>query len=291
LAPDDPRQRASMTRRGAGLAALLVAAPVLVGIAYSTAASVGLLGPGSAGFSTASWTAAFDDPQLLRGLAWSLWVAAAATALATIAATAVATLFGTGTRSSVLARTLAVMPLPIPHIAAGVLGVLVLGQSGLLARGAFMAGWIDHPASMPALVYDHWGIGLILVLAWKEFPFLALIAFSLLADRGRALEEAARTLGAHRWAVFRTVTWPVLWRGLMPAVVAVFAFVAGTYEATVLLAPSDPLALPLLTIERYTDLGVASRGEAHVLVLVGLVVGLGAVALHEAARAWDRRAS
>jgi putative spermidine/putrescine transport system permease protein len=222
-------------------------------------------------------------------MAWSLWVAAVATALATIAATAVATLFRSGTRSSGVARFLAVMPLPLPHVAAGVLGVLVLGQSGLLARGAFIVGWIDQPAAMPAIIYDRWGIGLILVLAWKEFPFLALIAFSLLAGRGRELEEAARTLGAHQWSVFRTVTWPVLWRGLMPAVVAVFAFVAGTYEATVLLAPSDPLALPLLTIERYTDVGVASRGEAHVLVLMGLLAGLGAVALHEAARAWERR--
>lgn len=279
-----------MTRRGAGLATFLVAAPVLVGIGYSTLASVGLLGPGSAGFSTSSWTAAVADPQLLRGLGWSIWVALAATALATAAATLVATLFRARAGSDGIARLLAVAPLPLPHLAAGVLGVLVLGQSGLLARGAFVAGWIDQPAAMPALIYDQFGIGLILVLAWKEFPFLALIAFSLLADRGRALEEAARTLGAHRWAVFRTVTWPVLWRGLMPAVVAVFAFVAGTYEATVLLAPSDPLALPLLTIERYTDVGVASRGEAHVLVLIGFGVGVGAVVLHEAARAWDRRA-
>lgn len=280
-----------MIRRGAGPAALLVATPVLIGIAYSALASVGLLGPGSRGFSTASWASAFNDPQLMRGLGWSLWVASAATALATMAAVVVAALFRPGTRSSGVARLLAVMPLPLPHLAAGVLGVMVLGQSGLLARGAFMAGWIDQPAAMPALIYDQWGIGLIVVLAWKEFPFLALIAFSLLADRGRALEEAARTLGARPRAVFWAVTWPVLWRGLMPAVVAVFAFVAGTYEVTVLLAPSDPLALPLLTIERYTDVGVAKRGEAHVLVLIGLVVGIGAVVLHEAARARDRRAT
>lgn len=276
-----------MTRRWSGLAAFLVAAPVLVGVAYSLFASVGLRG-GSGGFSAEPWTAAFADHRLVIGLAWSLWVAAIATAIASLAAILVATLFRSGTRSSGVARFLAVVPLPLPHVAAGVLGVLVLGQSGLLARGAFLAGWIDQPAAMPALIYDRWGIGLILVLAWKEFPFLALIAFSLLAGRGKSLEEAARTLGAHRWAIFRTVTWPVLWRGLAPAVVAVFAFVTGTYEATVLLAPSDPLALPLMTIERYTDIGVASRAEAHVLVLMGLLAGLGAVVLHEAVRAWDR---
>lgn len=278
-----------MNRRWAGLASFVVAAPVLVGIVYSALASLGVVGPGSGRVSPDAWVAALSDPQLLRGLRWSMWVAAAATLLATAAATLVATLFRAGTWSSRMARILALIPLPLPHVAAGVLGVLVLGQSGLLARVAFAVGWIDQPAAMPALVYDGWGIGLILVLAWKEFPFLAFVAFSLLNGRGAALEEAARTLGARRWAVFRVVTWPVLWRGLLPAVVAVFTFVAGTYEATVLLAPSDPLALPLLTVERYTDVAIANRGQAHVLVLIGLVASLGAVLLHEAARAWDRR--
>jgi len=99
----------------------------------------------------------------------------------------------------------------------------------------------------------------------------------------------ARTLGARPAAVFRRVTWPLLWRGLLPAVVAVFVFVASTYEATAVLAPSDPLALPLLTLERYTDADLSRRGDAFVLVLLGMAVSLLAVAAHEWARSrWDR---
>jgi putative spermidine/putrescine transport system permease protein len=188
-----------------------------------------------------------------------------------------------------MARLFAVLPLPIPHLAAAVAGLLLLGQSGLLARLLASFGLVTDPGAMPALVYDRFGLGLILTLAWKELAFLALVAFSVVATRGSRLEEVARTLGAKPFEVFRRVTWPLLWRGLLPAVVAVFVFVASTYEATAVLAPSDPLALPLLTLERYTDADLSRRGDGFVLVLLGMAVSLLAVAAHEWARSrWDR---
>jgi putative spermidine/putrescine transport system permease protein len=168
---------------------------------------------------------------------------------------------------------------------AAALGVQLLGQSGLVARAGHALGLVAGPADVPALLYDPLGTGLILTMAWKELPFLAVVAASVLATRGASAEEAARTLGAGRWATLSLVTWPLLWRGLMPAVVAVFVFVAGNYEVAALMAPSDPLALPLLTAERAVDPDLARRGDAYVLALVALGVGALAVAAHEAARA------
>lgn len=266
-----------MTRRRLGLVAvLLVAAPPLLGIAYAAGASV-------------EHVHALADRALWRSVAFSAWIAAVSTALATAAAVGIAVLVR-GTRPLDRAgRALAVLPLPIPHLVAGVLGLLVLAQSGLLARAAHALGLITGPADMPALVYDPLGLGIMLTLAWKETPFLALVAISLLATRGAAYEEAARSLGARPWQRFRLVTWPLLWRGLLPAVVAVFAFVAGTYEVTALLAPSDPAPLPVLTWERYTAVALERRGEAFVLVLVALGLSVVAVTAHEWARArWER---
>lgn len=270
------------------LAALAVASPVLLGVGYSLLASVGIAGAGASGFSLVHLRA-MAAPEVLRGVWWSVWVASWSTALATLAAVTVASVFRGGRRFDRTAQLLAVAPLPLPHLAAAVLGVLVLGQSGLLSRAGYALGLVSTPAAMPVLVHDAWGTGAIVVLAWKEFPFLALVAVSMLAGRGGQLEEAARTLGARPLTVFRHVTWPVLWRGMLPAIIAVFAFVVGSYEATVLLAPSDPLGLPLLTLERYTTSGVTERGDAHALVLVAMVITLAAVALHEVARARVRR--
>lgn len=276
------------SRRGL-LAALAVSLPVLVGLGYSVLASLGVTGPGAGGFVPGRVAAVLRRPVVWEGLAWSLWVAAVSTGVAAAGAVLVAALFRGGARRDRIARLLAVLPLPIPHLAAAVAGLLLLGQSGLLSRLLFALGLLSSPGEMPALVYDRAGFGLILTLAWKEFSFLALVAFSVVATRGERLEEVARTLGARPAAVFRRVTWPLLWRGLLPAVVAVFVFVASTYEATAVLAPSNPLALPLLTLELYTDSDLSRRGDAFVLVLLGMAVSLLAVAAHEWARSrWDR---
>ncbi len=277
-----------MRRSLAGaFAAALLAAPVLVGLVYSLLAGLGLAGPGAglAEAGGARFLQVLGDPAVREGTLWTLWAAGASTALAVGGAALVAVAFRGGGWRSRLGRSLAFLPLPVPHLAAGVGALLILGQSGLLARFAYHLGWIGSPAEMPALVLDPWGVGLILALTWKEIPFLALVAVSVLETRGSALEETARSLGAGTRSTLLRVTWPLLWRGMLPAAVAVFTFVAGSYEAAVLLAPSHPLPLPLLTWERYTDVSLAHRGDAYILALLGLALALAAVALHE----WIRR--
>lgn len=267
--------------RGGLWAAAVVALPVAVGVAYSLVAATGLAGYGEHGFTLTRLGRVLSEAAVWESLLWTVRTAALATLLAGAAAIVAAVSFRRVSALDRLARGLAVLPLPIPHLIAGTTAVLVLGQSGLLSRVGVSAGWLAVPAEMPALVYDRGGIGLILTLGWKEFPFLALVAFSVLATRGNALEETARSLGAGPWQRFRRITWPILWRGLAPAAVAVFAFALGSYEASALLAPSDPMALPVLTLERYTDPDLARRGDTFVLTLLALALAAAVVALHE----------
>ncbi len=276
------------SRRGL-LAALLLAAPVLVGLGYAVLAAFGVIGFGATGWSAARITSVLSERAVWAGLGWSLWVAAASTAIATGAAVIVAVTFRGALHGDRIARALALLPLPIPHLVAGAGAVLLLGQSGYLARLGIAIGLLPGPGAMPPLTYDQAGVGLVFALAWKEFPFLVLVAGSVLSTRGSALEEVGHSLGAGAAAVFHRITWPILWRGMLPAIIAVFIFAAGTFEATALLAPSDPRALPLLTYERYADAEVARHADAFVLVLLGMVVSLVAVAGHEWARSrWER---
>ncbi len=267
------------------LGAALVATPVLLGVAYAAAGAVGVTGITATGFSLGRMFHVLAEQAVWRSVAWSIWVAGAATVLSLTAAACAAVMFSGRGVVDRTARALAVAPLAVPYVVAGALGLLILGQSGYLARLAYAWGGIASPTNMPALVYDTRGIGVILTLAWKEFPFLALVAFSLIAARGTALEETAHTLGAGRWATLSRVTWPLLWRGLLPAATAVFIFSMGNYEAAALLAPSDPLPLPMLTLERYFALDLSQRADAYVLTLVGLLIGLAAVGVHE----WTRQ--
>jgi putative spermidine/putrescine transport system permease protein len=268
------------------LLALLVAAPVLLGVLYAALASLGLAGAGASGTPDLSRVfTVLGTRSTWRAVGWSVYVSATATALATVAAAAVAIVFGGHRRIDRAARALATLPLPVPHLVAAATALLLLSQSGLLARLLFAMGLIDAPAAMPALVYDRVGVGLILALAWKELPFLTVVAVAVRHRDLAALTEAARTLGADRWQQHRRITWPLLWRGMAPAVIAVFAFALGSYETAALLAPVDPAPLAVLTMERFADPALARRGDAYVLALIGLTLAAMAVAAHEWARA------
>ncbi len=268
------------------LIAMLVAAPVLFGVAYSALAVLGLTGAGASSVADADRLFfVLGDRTTWRATSWSLYVACTSTVIAAAAAVAIALLFPSHSRSDRVARSLATLPLPVPHLVAAATALFVLSQSGLLARALHGAGVIDAPANMPALVYDSGGVALILSLAWKELPFLAVVAIALRAGIARDLEDAARTLGATPSVVARTITWPLLWRGLFPAVIATFVFAFGSFESAVLLAPIDPAPLPVLTMERFADPQLSRRGEAYGLALVALGVAAIAVAAHEVARA------
>jgi putative spermidine/putrescine transport system permease protein len=280
-------------RRRPLLLALLVASPVFVGMAHALLASVGLAGPGRGAAAGAvdlsRWAFVLSARSTWWSLGWSLYVAVTATALATLVAIAVASAFATDTRADRLARALATLPLPVPHLVAAASALLVLGQSGLLARAGHALGLLQTPAGMPPLVYDVPGIGLILTLAWKESPFLALVAIAVRRTIGAEYDDAATGLGARGWTRWRLVTWPLLWRGLLPSVIAVFVFALGSYETAVLLAPVQPVPLPVLTMERFADPALARRGDAYVLALLALGIAALAVVAHEWTRArWTR---
>ncbi len=262
--------------------ALLIALPALAGLGYSVSASLGLLGVAPGGVTSRYLREAIANQTTWAGLGWTLWITMASTFIATIAAVLLAATFRAESKADRFARIVTVLPLPVPHVVAALSSLLILSQSGLLSRIAHSAGIIATPAQMPPLVYDRSGVGLIFALVWKEIPFLALIAFTVLKNRGALLEETARSLGANRINTFLYATWPLLWRGMLPGIVAVATFVAGSYETAALLAPSRPLALPLLTMERYTDTAMELRPGAFVLAGFALLVSLAAVAAYGA---------
>ncbi len=271
-----------MNRRdGVGYVAVaLVAAPVIVGAFYSFAAALGIAGAGASGFDLSRITRVVSDASTWRSVAWTLATASIATAIATTAALFCAVRL----HSSRIGQRLAVIPLAVPHIAASFAVLLLLGQSGLLSRVAFAVGLTTQPSDFPAFVYDRSGVALIVSFAWKEFPFLALTAFAVIATQADALREVARTHGASARAITRRITLPLLARGITPAAIAAFAYLLGQYEMAVVLAPSDPLPLSVLTYERALDGDLQHRGEAHVLGLIALLFTGALVVLHERLR-------
>lgn len=165
--------------------------------------------------------------------------------------------------------------LSIPHIAVAFAILLLTTQSGLVARLAYAAGMIAEPAQFPALVFDRYAIGVILVYLWKEIPFIGIIVLAILQGVGREYEESAATLGAGRWQRFRYVLLPLIAPGTLSAYIVVFAFVFGAFEIPYLIGARYPAALPVLAFRSYADFNLHARPEAmamNVFILVFILI-------------------
>ena len=107
-------------------AAALLAAPVMVGLGYTVLGALGFVGPGSGGGSASldRFSQVLSDPAVWEGTLWTLWVAGASTLLATVGAAGVAAVFRGSGWTARAGRGVAFLPLPVPHLAAGV-GLMV----------------------------------------------------------------------------------------------------------------------------------------------------------------------
>jgi len=213
------------------------------------------------------------DPAFGRSLALSLWIAAVSSAVSVLLAVGGALALRRPWRGQKTIAFIFQLPIPIPHLV-GAIGVLfLLGQSGLLARLAFGAGLIQTPGEFPALIYDRYGLGIILTYVWKSAPFIGLILLAILRGLGEEYEEAARTLGANSWQRFRYVTLPFLMPGILSSSILVFAFTFGAFEVPLLLGQRFPSMLPVLAYRYYTDVDLNSRVEAMAMsVIVATII-------------------
>ena len=157
--------------------------------------------------------------------------------------------------------------------------MLLLAQSGLLARIAYLMRLITEPAQFPALIFDPLGLGIIFEYLWKSVPFTGIIMLAVLQSVGEDYENVARNLGATRWQRFRYVLWPLLLPGMVRASTLVFAFAFGSFQVPYLLGQTFPPTLPVLAYRNYIDVDLNARPQAMALsVIIGaLIVSLVAV--------------
>jgi putative spermidine/putrescine transport system permease protein len=222
-------------------------------------------------FTLKYYVNALTSREFASATAMSLHIAFTSTTLATIIAIVCAlalreTRWGRKSIGFMFQVTLS-----IPHIAVALAIMLLVTQSGLLARLAYAAGLISEPAQFPPLVFDRYGIGVILVYVWKEVPFIGIIVLAILQGVGREYEETAATLGAGRWRRFRYVVLPLIAPGTLSAYIIVFAFTFGAFEVPFLLGARYPSALPVLAFRSYTDFNLHARPESmamNVLILI-----------------------
>lgn len=150
-----------------------------------------------------------------------------------------------------IVRSLALLPLVLPPVVAGVGLLAAFGRRGLLGRGLAAIG-IRLPFTTA---------GAIVASTFVATPLLILTVEAGVRALDRRKEEAAETLGASRWYVLRRVTLPTLVPSIVAGLVVAWARALGEFGATITFAGNlrgRTQTLPLAVFEAMqTDPGVA----------------------------------
>lgn len=173
------------------------------------------------------------------------------------------------------------LPLVLPPVVTGYLLLVLFGRRGVFGD---VLAWFDVAlAFRPA--------GAVLAAAVMAFPLMVRALRLSLEAVDPGTEEAARTLGAGRFGVWRTVTLPLMVPGILAAAMLGFAKAMGEFGATITFVGNTPLDTQTLPSAIYALLQVPGQERAVVvLVVISVVLSVGALAASEAlAIRWRRR--
>ncbi len=238
-----------------------VLAPLLIALVVSFSDSELISFPISS-YSVRWFATAWQKEIFWRSALNSLWLALAAVAVAGPAGLAAALAIRRAPRAIAQPiEAVLMLPLLVPAI--------VLSLSLLVA--SVITGVTDAPLRL-------WAAHSVVVL-----PYVVRTCLASLGSMPRQVEEAARTLGASRWRVFRHVTLPLIRPGLFAG--CAFAFILSFDNVSVSLflinqkTPTLPLAI-MNYVEYNFDPGVAAVSATMVALslaiawLVERMVGL-----------------
>lgn len=195
------------------------------------------------------------DGQVVDSIKLTLAAAFFATVVSSVAGIPLAYLLA---RKMFFGRSviLAVIDLPIiiPHSAAGIALLTVIGRHSLIGR--LFGGGLTGTA-----------VGVSIAMAFVSLPFLVNSARDAFAAVPEKLEKAGRTLGASPWRVFFTISLPLAKRGIISGLILMWARGISEFGAVVIIA-YHPMTTPVMIFQRFNDFGLAYAQSVAVLLIL-----------------------
>jgi molybdate transport system permease protein len=122
------------------------------------------------------------------------------------------------------------LPLVLPPTVVGFFLLLVFGRNGPLGKLLLRLG---------ATVVFSWP-ATVMAATVVSFPLMYITARAALEQVDSHVLQAARMLGATEWRVFREISLPLAWPGILAGVVLSFARALGEFGATLMVAGDIP---------------------------------------------------
>ncbi len=248
-----------MSRQRNGRAPWFLVVPGIVAITFLVIPLIGLLSQAPWG----SFVEILRSPLALEALRLSLITSLAAVALSAIVGIPLAWLLARDVLPFTrLWRALVLVPLLLPPVVSGVGLLVVFGRRGLI--GQYLYDWFG--VQLPFTT-----AGVVLAEAFVAMPFLIITLEGAFRSLDRRYEDAAVTLGASPWTVFRRITLPLVGPSLVAGAVLCWARALGEFGATITFAGNFPGVTQTMPLAVYTALE-SDRSVAIALSIVLLVV-------------------
>ncbi|MEZ5115215.1 MAG: ABC transporter permease [Candidatus Nanopelagicales bacterium] len=239
----------------------LLSVPAVLAVAFLLVPLVGLL-------LRAPWSSLPDlltEPAVVEALRLSVLTATAATALSLVLGLPLAwVLARVPFRGRGLVRALVLLPLVLPPVVGGVALLLAFGRRGVVGGPLYELTGFSLP-------FTAWAV--VLAEAFVAMPFLVITVEGALRSADPRYEEAAATLGASPWRVFRRVTVPMVAPALVAGTVLCWARALGEFGATITFAGNVPGRTQTMPLAVYLALDT-DPDAAFALSLVLLVVSV-----------------
>ncbi len=171
------------------------------------------------------------------------------------------------------------MPFALPTAVSGIALTSVFAQNG----------WIGRYLAIAGIQVAYTWIGVTLALTLIGMPFMVRTLQPAIAEVQRDLEDAAETLGAGRWYVFRRIVLPTVMPAMLTGFTLAFARAVGEYGSVIFIAgnlPRKTEITPLLIVihlQEFDYRGAAALG--FVMLVISFAVLLTINLIHT----WGRR--
>ncbi|MCK5000473.1 MAG: ABC transporter permease [Anaerohalosphaera sp.] len=151
------------------------------------------------------------------------------------------------------------LPIIIPHSAAGIALLTVIGRQSFLGR--ILGSGLTGTAA-----------GISIAMAFVSIPFLINAAYQAFLAVPVRLENIARTLGASPSHTFFTIALPLSKRGIISGMILMWARGISEFGAVIIVA-YHPMTTPVMVFQRLNDYGLVYARSVTVL-LIAICVGL-----------------
>lgn len=115
-------------------------------------------------------------------------------------------------------------------------------------------------------------IGAVIAACIVSFPLMYQNVKAAFIVTDPIFERAAQTLGSSEWKIFRSITFPLAWPGIISGIVLAFARAIGEFGATLMIAGNIPGKTQTIPTAIYFAVESGKQETANILVLVMTVM-------------------